>query len=175
MASYSVTPRQLGVLITRGHQARMEKITSAIRTTVRTAGLAIVQDVIQREIPRPVATAGYRRSWHAVNTPGGATLYNDAPHAIFVENGRKAGSKFPPLSVIVDWVILKGLVKGTARKTRHSASTNQLKEAARIAFVIARAIAKRGMRGHHIMEKTRDRLNPAVKDAIIAALEGRGE
>jgi len=55
-----------------------------------------------------------------------ATLYNDAPHHVFVEMGRRAGARMPPVAVIAAWC---------GRKLGDST----------LGFIVARAIGRRGI------------------------------
>jgi len=55
-----------------------------------------------------------------------ATLLNDAPHHVFVEMGRRAGARMPPVAVIAAWC---------GRKLGDST----------LGFIVARAIGRRGI------------------------------
>lgn len=84
-----------------------------------------------------VNTAFFKRAWKWEEVPDGARVYNAAAYAGIVEYGRRAGSRFPPLDTIEAWARRRlGLSK---------------KEAKAAAFPIARAIARRGLKGRKIL------------------------
>lgn len=84
-----------------------------------------------------VNTGHYKRSWRAERTPSGARVYNLAGYAGVIELGRRAGRKLPPLEQVARWAQRK---MGLSEKDARAA-----------AFPIARAIAKRGLRGRKVM------------------------
>ena len=77
--------------------------------------------------------------WGRVSTP---ILYG-----LPVEYGRKPG-KMPPVDAIRYWVVRKGIASGT--------------EADSVAYLIARAIGRRGTKGAHMFQKGWDAALPAV-------------
>lgn len=121
---------------------------------------------IGRAQPRPAVDTGELRN--SVNTtahPQGAIVSVDAPHAPFMEYGRRPG-KMPPVGPIEDWLRRKGfgtdlinqqrrtIARGAIRTVGRSAAIRSLRankgdlEAAALrgaAFVIARGIAKNGI------------------------------
>ena len=71
-------------------------------------------------------------------------VYNDVPHSKFVDNidgtveyVRRPNSKYPPSSAIEEWVRIKGIAGG-------------VENARQIAFLIARSIAKKGIKNKKI-------------------------
>jgi len=86
-----------------------------------------------------VNTGHYKRSWKAERMSDGARVHNTAPYASVIESGRRAGSAFPPIKLIERWA-----------QRRLGLSPKEAKAAA---FPIARAIAKRGLKGRKVMEK----------------------
>lgn len=80
----------------------------------------------------------YLRAWKAQRTMNGAVIFNDMPYAGIIELGRRPGARMPPSRLLVPWL---------KRKLHMSDS-----EAAGAAFVVARAIAKRGLEGRHVLE-----------------------
>lgn len=60
------------------------------------------------------------------------TLYNTARHSPFVEGGRRAGARMPPLAAILPWVLRRGMPASAA-------------------FPVARKIAKRGIKPRRVM------------------------
>lgn len=90
----------------------------------------------------------YIARFRAVPLRKGAQLHNDAPHAATIEYGRRPGAPPPPIGPILGWVRRKGIglpVKGGA-KARYAAQRAA-------AFLIARAIGRRGLPAHAIFRK----------------------
>lgn len=80
----------------------------------------------------------YVRSWRAIPTPNGAKIWNvSGVEAAVIEDGRRAGARMPPPAAIQRWA---------QRKLGLSA-----KQAKGAAFVLARAIAVKGIKGKHIL------------------------
>lgn len=107
-----------------------------------------------------VASRKYVDGWDRDYSPDGAVVYNDSPHAIFVELGRRRDRRPPPIGVIARWLIQKRIVRlpkvkssltpsGQARAAKRRRS--RLAAARSMAYVIARAIGKRGITGRHIL------------------------
>lgn len=170
MPSYQVDPGAFASRMSADYKERLERVVRAIRVTVHTAGLAIAQEETRRRTARlrpPVHTGEYARSWHATDLPNGAVLLNDAPHAAFIEYGRRPGARMPPPRVIEQW--LEAKMRGRIRnRGKREASAKAL------AFVVARAIGRRGLPAHRIMARTRRRLDRAVQEAIARAMRGEG-
>lgn len=106
-----------------------------------------------------VASREFVDGWDRDHSPDGAVVYNAAPHAVFVERGRRPGRP-PPIGAIARWLIVKRLVKlpkaksaltpsGQARAAKRRRS--RLAAARSMAYVIARAIGRRGIKGRHIL------------------------
>lgn len=73
----------------------------------------------------------------------------------WVENGRKPG-KMPPINSIMKWVRKKNIpIKTTLKQT---------------AFVIARSIGKKGIKGKHYLKKSKEQL-PDFKTGLIEAIK----
>lgn len=97
-------------------------------------------------------TGTYRRSWRTASIPGGARLFNLARYADVIERGRRRGSAMPPLAAVERWAKLKlHLSKDEAR---------------RAAFPIARAIARRGLRGRYVMRRAKPEVTRVVVDEM---------
>jgi hypothetical protein len=135
-----------------------------IRRTVKLHGPRLVQAEIQSVTPhQPVDRATYKRSFRFDDIPGGAVMYNFAPHASIVELGRRPGGRMPPLSVIEDWVRRKGigLRSGPAKKGSKFQRRTEA-ELRGIAFVIARQIRSRGLPAHHIIRLASQKLEKVI-------------
>ena len=115
---------------------------------------------------------GYRRGWKARPTANGAILFNDAPYAPVIEEGRRPNSRMPPVAVIERWVKRKG-IGGGLDKIRGASGKNDgpIQKAAKvdskgIAFAIARAIGKRGIKGKHLLALAAPALIKIVNEEV---------
>ncbi len=81
----------------------------------------------------------YIQRFKARRTKTGAVLLNDAPHASVIEFGRRPGARRPPLSAIIGWVRRKLGIRGKRGKAA--------------AFLIARAIGRRGLPAHAVFRR----------------------
>ena len=97
----------------------------------------------------------YRRGWKARATARGAVVENVAPHAPIVEEGRRPGARMPPVDVIERWTRRKLSVAHVPKTGKHKGMPRRRKlraeEARGIAFVVARAIARRGLPAKHVL------------------------
>ena len=104
-----------------------------------------------------------------VNSIGGETkhasdgvhgmVFNTAPHAPVMDQGRRKGARMPPPSALVRWVRRKKLVRG--RRKKGEAQTKAQREMS-MAFVIARSISRKGIVGRKYMELTQLRMENAL-------------
>lgn len=107
----------------------------------------------------------YVARFRAVRTREGAELRNDAPHSRVVEFGRRPGSRPPPIAVILSWIRRKGIDvsglanvrRGKKRKKRGKGFTKGRRQGVRraqaqLAFLIARAIGRRGLKAHRVFQ-----------------------
>ena len=100
-----------------------------------------------------VDTGDYKRRWRTSPLPNGVEVFNDAPEAGVIELGRRPGSRPPPSSVLQPWVRRKlGLSDAQAKG---------------VAFVVARAIGRRGLRARRVMA----RALPAMRKAVMAEVK----
>lgn len=93
----------------------------------------------------------YNRGWRSRMRGWGAVdIYNAARHADYVENGRRPGAKQPPLDVMERWVRDKiGVPPSRDKQGRFSSAPYRA-----VAFLIARAIARRGIHGKFVMARS---------------------
>lgn len=187
MPVISVTPERLAGQLEHDYKAMLKRVVRAVQVEVHTSGLAIVDDEVARARPLPVDRGTYRRSWQVAEHPDGASLFNDSPYASIIENGRRPGSKMPPVDLIYKWVKRKHIgemhgprqatgkarfngrgVEARTKKLQNQRLTERQQRG--IAFVIARAIGKRGQKGHFILAKTREFLDVKVAKAIERAM-----
>lgn len=166
-SDYAKELRKDGELVARA--------VETIRRTVKLHGPRAVQAEIA-DAPRPPVDRGtYRRSWRFDDIPDGATMYNFSAYGSIIEDGRRPGTKMPPLAVIEDWVRRKGIGRqyGPDQKGKRKVSRKLNDSEIRgIAFVIARAIKARGIEGLHIMELAAEVVDEQVRRDIDALLRG---
>lgn len=102
-------------------------------------------------------TGYYKRAWKYEVGASRITIYNAAPYAGVIEDGRRAGSKAPPSDVLVTWVRRKLKVPKA--------------EARSVAFVVARAIGKRGLKGRHVLADATDAMADLIQKEIERAID----
>jgi len=154
----------LGSYVTGLTEERFKEVVKAVRTQCRTLGLALIQEEVTNA--RAVDRGVYRRGWRYRSLDDGAELVNTAAHSANVEAGRRKGARMPPVESIQGWVHRKGLVaKGRNRKGRELS----------MAWAVARAIAKRGIKGRWILKTAMKRFRRPLREAIRAAAAGQGK
>lgn len=105
-------------------------------------GVAVVVEQInsvnpENGAPPPVDEGTLMRSVHPRNTPRGAVIVVDAPHAPHMEYGTRP--HFPPLKPLIEWAIRKfGVSESEARG---------------IAWVVAKKISEDGLAPRHYMKR----------------------
>ena len=125
--------------------------------TEREANLAMelaVDRVLRQVKPRtPVNFGTLRDAWSTRVTRGSRAIrgevLNPKEYAIVREKGRRAGAKMPPPDDIQLWVTRKFGVSG--------------KQAEQLAFVIARSIGRKGIKGRKFLEEGFTAAEPAVR------------
>jgi hypothetical protein len=113
-----------------------------------------VAEVERQTVPRtPSNTGALRGAWTTRVTRGSRSVkgevMNPKEYAIVMEKGRRPGARMPPVSAIQYWVTRKFGVSG--------------KEAESLAFVIARSIGRKGIKGHKMLEEGYEAAEPTVK------------
>jgi len=91
-------------------------------------------------------------SYSIVNT---TVVINIPEYAIFIENGRRPGSTPPPIAIILRWIQRKR-IKGRNRVNGRFISNNSL------AFMIARAIGRRGIRPKPFLQRATEAVGEEV-------------
>lgn len=81
----------------------------------------------------------------------------------YVENGRRPG-KFPPPDAILSWIRMKPVIP-TETYDGKLPTENSL------AYLIGRKIAKEGIQGNHVFEKTKEDIIPEYQSMIEQAIE----
>jgi hypothetical protein len=109
---------------------------------------------------KPVDRGIYRAAWKALATDDGAVLFNDSPHAGFIEQGTRP--HMPPIEPLKAWVLRKfgptlrrefkaaGGAKVLGKPMKDYAET----AAAALAFAIAKSIARKGTAPRYILQNS---------------------
>lgn len=82
-------------------------------------------------------TNSYIRAWRVVPDGMGLRIYNSQPYAGVIEYGRRPNSKQPPTEPIARWLMSRGGMSASQARAN--------------AWVVAKAIGIRGLRGRHIL------------------------
>lgn len=103
---------------------------------------------LQEEISRDsYDTGALARSITYMKTKDGVIVGSNLQYALVRENGRRPW-KFPPLDALVGWTARKGMITGGA--TQRYDNLHYTDKG--VIYVIARAIAERGIQGKHTFE-----------------------
>lgn len=106
---------------------------------VASAGPKIAREVAGSMNPVPKATGAYMRGFQTRHFSKSSAFLNVEPHAQYVESGRRAGARMPPLSAIRRWLVVKRLSPAAA-------------------FPVARSIAENGIDARPVFQKTLKKL-----------------
>jgi hypothetical protein len=127
----------------------------AMRKTARW-GVREIGKTARATKPRPYAWGNYERGWQVDSKKDGADIVNRVRHANYVEQGRRPG-KAPPIGPIRRWVVQKRLA------LRPSV-------AQRIAYLIARKIARKGTKGRFVLARTMPKISARLARTIERVL-----
>lgn len=132
---------------------------------MRKAGAFLVGEVVRqidRAEPRPAVDTGeLRNSANLHPHPDGAIVSVDAPHAAFVEYGRRPG-RMPPPQPIEDWV---------RRKSAGDLTEAEIKSAA---YAIRRSIALNGIVPRHYFRKAWDASTGTMSTILVLEIAKTG-
>lgn len=103
-----------------------------------------------------VNTGFYKRAWKSSMVADGSVVHNGATYAGVIEHGRRAGSRMPPTKMIARWI---------QRRLGKSE-----KEAAQMAFVVARSIAKRGLGPRKVLTSTLPQMQGFLNEEVLREL-----
>ncbi len=142
---------------------RIHDPSSALKQELTTA-LWIIGLQIQREtqIRTPFSTGILRASILSTEPremPQGLQVVvgTSVPYSTVVEFGRSPNSRMPPPSAIADWLRIK-----------HRLSEEQ---ALKLAWPVARGIAKRGTKGKFMFTNAMNTVEPMIDDIVNAAIQ----
>lgn len=85
----------------------------------------------------------------------------------FIEKGRRAGSKMPPVSAIEKWITVRRILPKPITLKSGKQVIPSIKS---LAFVIARSIGKKGIKARPFMAKSIDEAAKLFKDKLKVAL-----
>jgi len=165
MATLTFDLREYGPFLARLGERRLMEGARRGALSAALRSVALMQRLTDRAAPANPGGTGtggavnsghFRRAWNASALPDGAELFNDAPYAGVIEGGRRPGTRFPPVEAIARWV-----------QRRLGLSESDAKAAA---YVIARAISKRGLRGRKILDGSLSEIRAYVHEEILREL-----
>ena len=161
-------------------------IVDTIRVSVRMHAPVLFQASIAGVRPhQPVNTGEYKRSGKVVNIADGAMFYNPTKQASIIDRGRRPGTGVSRegQEAIARWVHLHGMDRPTAGQMRFARSRRARKggaarfrkileedRARSIAFLIARAIKRRGLPAKNVISGIEVELTKRVLDDVEAMI-----
>ena len=86
----------------------------------------------------------------------------------YIEDGRRAGAKMPPVEAIKNWIEYKKILP---RPIQLKSGKTVLPSTEQLAFVIARSISKNGIEARPIARETVDQLNNEFIGDIKASIQ----
>jgi hypothetical protein len=122
-----------------------------------TVAMRLAVDRVQREVKSnpatPVNTGALANAFSTKVSRGSRAIkgeiVNPLVYALVMEKGRRAGARQPPTDAIQFWVTRKLGIRGKA--------------AEQLAFVIARSIGRKGIKGRHMLEKSMETAEPSIR------------
>lgn len=154
---------------------RAKRREAAIRGVRRAAakGLRVLTTkIIPSRNPKPVDRGVYRAAWKLESLPNGAAIYNDEPHAKFIEYGVRAANvriSAAMIQALTEWVLRKRL--GGKGKGKGKKGKDPVAAARQIAWAIAKnAKAKSGLAffagprgdGYQVLRELRELHLPSI-------------
>jgi hypothetical protein len=163
-------------------------IVSTIRTSLRMHAPVLFQEAIASVKPfQPVNTGDYKRSGKVVNITDGAMFFNPTIQASIIDKGRRPGKGVSRegQEALARWVHLHGMDRApmSKRERRHRrlmrkaglgdksyarmrSQSSQESRARAIAFLIARAIKRRGLPAKNVISGMREELTRRVLNDV---------
>ena len=165
--TFKVGPKSLGLYERKLGQRYREVVRLGLRVG-GTQALAHVRGLSQMMVPKftgkfSESWQGQPISWH------GYRIRNTAPHGPPVDFGRRPGAAMPPLKAIEKWVAMRfgiSMVQYRGRGGRFVASP-----ARRVAFLVARSIARKGIRPRYVSDRALYGMSQRVYLALVLALD----
>ena len=96
----------------------------------------------------------------------------------FIEKGRRAGAKMPPVSAIENWIKVRKIIP---RPVALKSGKQRVPTIPQLAFIIARSIAKRGIKSRPFMSESinqtlddfKSKLSAAVREDVLENLNNQ--
>lgn len=148
-----------GTLLNRHLERGMEAATTHVASKITPLVPVGVSARLKNSIGSEVKTEGIGSVVGRV----GSSL-KDEEYPAVMEFGRRPGARMPPPEALVRWVHVKHLAGTYSIKThrRTGNKKSQAEEDLQTAFLIARAIARRGIKGKFFMKRGLEMGKPAV-------------
>ncbi len=152
-----------------------EKAKKVFQKAAMSTGYRLVSHIVNIVIPSmrlpPVDRGAYRAGWRVKPIPGGAYVYNAAPHANFIEKGVppenvKIGKAM--IDALTSWVIRKGIAKKKGKGSAAKAAQEQ--QARSIAWAIAMSMKKKGIfraHGYGILKLAMQKIPLFIQEEIV--------
>ena len=154
----------------------------AVRRGLAAGGQRARAYLVERTQQLAFDRGGAARGWKVDARDKSVTIYNATPYFGVIEKGRRPGKRQPPVAAIEPWVRRKVNVSYVPKSGKHKGQQRTRRarrdEAPAIAYLIARAIGRRGIKGKNVMggalPKLKQLLIEEVGHEIVRALEGLG-
>lgn len=164
---FKVAPTSLGLYEKKLGQRYKQTVQAGLAAGARAATLHAI--AVSRSVVQDFDGAfnqGWQHrpiSWHSHK------VFNPVKHAPFVENGRRPGAKMPPPRKLERWVSVRfglpmGRVRGPGGRFLRS-------PAYRVAILVARKIAIRGIPGKFVMRRSLFGMSQRMYFALVEALD----
>lgn len=179
MAQITMRLQDAGKHFEDRYAKRREVIIKTLQSAGRVAlGSGIAQSIASLKRP-PVNTGMYKKAFMALPHQTGVKLFNPLPYAPMIEHGRRPGT-FPPIDAIAHWLAQKNLRtepeagKARGRRLLSGKTIGERHEEASatgLAFVVARAIARRGLDAKGVLTRAyRDTIRSMILEELKAVL-----
>jgi len=145
----------------------------------------IQNELIPAAQPQPVDTGIFRSAWKSIASDRGADVFNDAPHAPFIEYGVRGeniriGKKM--IAALAAWASRHGMVSthstSASGKKRKRTSTERANEANQVAWAIAISMQKRGIfnrgQGFHFIDKAQLKAEEFIREELVREISRIG-
>jgi hypothetical protein len=151
---FALTPEEHTRWLSRLGGERMEQLILDNLLFTQARGVELLAEETRRQGIHDRGT--FKRGWRAKRVGMRVEFYNAAKHARWVLEGRSPGARPPPSDVIAAWLRRRGYSR---------------KEASRMAFVVARAIGRRGIKPRPVLARVKPRIGLAGRMHLLGILQ----
>lgn len=158
MISFRIRPEDMG----KRAQRLAKEIGPATQRALRRVGAQVIPQVKTESLRQGIKAFGrYVAGWTYEVRGTELRIRNRTFYAKFVESGRRAGARMPPVNALIPWVQL--ILSPPPDRVRS------------VAFAVARAIARRGIPPRPVVGsgKIQRLARAAVTRELVAELEAR--